>query len=133
MSSRNYPGVWEQWDSCVITSTEDLYLHQGDVYITARDTLVINGRNVDSVDTIPKFLPIGQTITWESYGFFWTGHDISSGWHICFSIDPIIPAPGTFQKEIEMLSSGMLYIFYFRRNFPSRLAHTSLKSVEVPP
>ena len=82
VSSRNYPGVHGDSESCSVTILEDVSVTTSATFDleTCCDHLMIQGNDVESIDAVPSSLPAGEVFSWTT-----DGSVTSSGWQLCFA------------------------------------------------
>lgn len=83
VSSRNYPSVHENHESCTVTMLQDVIVTPGNLFNleTCCDHLMIGGVDVESSNAVPSSLSAGDVFSWTS--------DFSvtrEGWQLCFSV-----------------------------------------------
>ena len=81
VSSRNYPDEHTNNEYCEVTIMSDVAVIPGNVFSveTCCDTLMIDGRDVESVNSVPDVLTPGDRFTWTS-----DSSVTRSGWQLCF-------------------------------------------------
>jgi len=80
VSSKNFPSFHGNHDFCSITMLRDAEVTVEPLFnLESYDRLVIQGRNVQSLDQVPEVLVEDDTITWTS-----DGSVALEGWKLCF-------------------------------------------------
>jgi len=81
VSSNNYPGVYGNGESCLITMSKNASISVQSTFILEKccDNLMIRKVNVKSASGMPKYLNSGETLMWN------TDSSVThEGWQFCF-------------------------------------------------
>ena len=87
VSSKNYPNMYGNDESCSITILQDVSISVGSTFNleTCCDRLMIYDNRVKNAASVPTFMNSGTTFTWST-----DGSVNFEGWQLCFTDASII-------------------------------------------
>ena len=83
VSSKGWPNVHGNSESCSVTMLQDATIAVGDTFSleTCCDHLMIRGEDVESSDAVPTSLAAGEVFSWTT-----DGSVSREGWQLCFTV-----------------------------------------------
>ena len=83
VSSKGWPSVHGNDESCSVTMLQDATIAVGDTFSleTSCDHLMIRGEDVESSDAVPTSLAAGEVFSWTT-----DGSVSREGWQLCFTV-----------------------------------------------